>query len=145
GQNSAVVTFHQTAVIPIYGAQLTRRFERSSITAAYNESFSPGNGVYLASRASYASLGYSYVGFRRLSVSANMGYSRLGSLGQTLPPFTGYYGGVGGTYKLTTYTFLSSRLDYRHYDTGSAGYVQNSYRVTVGLAFSPAQRPLPIW
>jgi hypothetical protein len=145
GQNTAVVAFHRVTLIPIYEAQLTRRFSRSAATAAYNQSFSPGNGVYLASRETAATLQYSYSGIRKVAIAATAGYSRLTSLGQTLGTFNGETAGVGVTYNIRSFSHVELRYDYRHYTTGLAGYVQNSQRVSVGLAFSPGKKPLPIW
>jgi hypothetical protein len=146
GQNTAVVAFHRITYLPIYEAQLIRRFERSSLTAAYNQSFSPGNGVYLASRQTAATASYSYTGLKKLTFAVNGGYSTLTSLGQTLGTYKGEFAGVGSTYTLRSYTHLEFRYDYRHYTTGSeTGYKQNSQRVSVGLAFSPGSKPLPIW
>jgi hypothetical protein len=145
GQNTVVTTFHSVSYIPIYEAQLVRRFEHSSLTAAYNQSFSPGNGIYLTSRQTAASLGYSYTGIRRLSFGANGGYSRLTSLGQSLGNFVGFSGGIGMTYTLASYAHLEFRYDYRHYDANDNFYKQNTQRISIGLAFSPREKPLPIW
>ncbi len=145
GQNQAVVSFHTITYVPIYEAQIRRRFEHSSIAAAYNQSFSPGNGVYLTSRQTAATLDYSYVGIRKFTFSASGGYSSLTSLGQTLGIFKGEYAGVGSTYKLSGLAHLTARYDFRHYDTGNTGYRQNTQRIAVGIAVSPGDRPLPIW
>ena len=146
GQNTAVIAFHQTGYIPIYGGQLIRRFERSSVVAAYNQSFSPGNGVYLTSRQTAATASYSYTGLKKLTYTASAGYARLTSLGQTLGNYSGEFAGVGTTYTLKSYAHLECRYDYRHYTTGDVtGYKQNAQRISVGLAFSPSSKPLPIW
>jgi hypothetical protein len=145
GQSTAVVAFHSVSYIPIYEAQLTRRFEHSAVTGAYNQSFSPGNGIYLTSRQTAASLNYSYTGLRKLSFGANAAYSRLTSLGQTLGTFNGISGGAGLTYTLASYAHLEFRYDYRHYTANDDIYKQNSQRVVIGFAFSPGQKPLPIW
>lgn len=145
GQNQAVVTFHRTSIIPVYGAQLTRRFERSAVVAAYNQTYNPGNGVFLTSRYSAASVSYSYVGLKRATFDTSLAYSKLNSLGQTLGAYNGYFASAAGTYKLASYSHLILRYDFRHYTVGGAGYRQNSSRITAGIAFSPASRPLPIW
>jgi hypothetical protein len=145
GQNTAVVVFHRISYIPIVEAQLMRRFERSSVTAAFNQSFSPGNGVYLTSKQTAATVGYSYTGLRKMTFGANAAYSRLINLGQQLGAFNGMSGGVGFTYKLVANTHLEARYDARRYTTQNAGFSQNSNRVSVGLAFSPGKKPLPIW
>lgn len=146
GQNTSIVAFHRVTYIPIYEAQIVRRFERSSINAAYNQSFSPGNGVYLASRQTAVTGAYSYTGLRKFTFGANVGFSRLTSLGQTLGNFSGEYAGAGTTYQLRSYAHLEFRYDYRHYTTGGTiGYKQNAQRIALGLAFAPGTQPLPIW
>jgi hypothetical protein len=145
GRNSAVVTFHRIGYIPVFAAQATRRFERSSVTASINDYYSPGNGVYLTSRATSAELNYSYLGLRRITLGASFGYNRLSSLGQSLSVYSGYQAGVGCTYKLSGYAHFEFRYDYRRYNTGSAGYRNDSSRLSAGFAFSPASRPLAIW
>lgn len=145
GQNTAVIAFHRVTYIPIYQAQLVRRFERSSLSLAYNQSFSPGNGVYLASRQTAATAMYSYTGLKKLTFAAGSSYSRLTSLGQTLGDYSAEAAGVGSTYTLRSYAHLEFRYDYRHYTTGGFGYKQNAQRVSAGLAFSPSSKPLPIW
>lgn len=145
GQNQAVVSFHRVSYIPIFEAQLIRRFERSAVTAAFNQSFSPGNGVYLTARQTAATLGYSYTGLKRLTLGLDVGYVRLTSLGQTLGAYDGISAGGGATYKIASYSHLEFRYDYRHYTANGAFYKQNTQRVALGIAFSPGQKPLPIW
>jgi hypothetical protein len=145
GQNTAVVVFHRISYIPVVEAQLIRRFERSSLTAAFSESYSPGNGVYLTSKQTAGTVGYSYTGLRKMTFAASAAYSRLHSLGQTLQDYNGESASVGVTYKLVTNTHLETRYDFRHYNTQNGGFKQNSSRVSVGLGFSPGERPLPIW
>lgn len=145
GQNTAIVVFHRISYIPIAELQLIRRFQRSSLTAAFNQSYSPGNGVYLTSKQTAATVGYSYTGLRKVTFGASASYSRLRSLGQTLNDYNGEAAGIGMTYKLLNSTHLEARYDFRHYDTQAGGFKQNSNRVSLGLAFSPGERPLPIW
>lgn len=145
GQNTAVVSFNTVSYIPVYSARLIRRLERASVILTGEQSFSPGNGVYLASRQTAATVSYSYTGMRKLSVGAQTGYIRLSSLGQNLGAFAGLSAGVGATYKLASYSHLEVRYDFRHYSANNAFYRQNDHHVEVGIAFSPGERPLPIW
>jgi hypothetical protein len=145
GQNTAVVVFHRISYIPIFETRLIRRFERSSVTAAFSQMFSPGNGVYLTSKETAATVGYSYTGLKKMTFAADVAYSRLDSLGQQLGNFNGISGGLGFTYKLVGDTHLEARYDARHYTTQGVGFTQNSNRVSVGMAYSPGKKPLPIW
>lgn len=145
GRNVAIVSFLRVVYLPLIEARLTRTFSRSALTLDYAEGASPGNGVYLTSRQTAGSIGYSYTGYRRLTVGANAAYNELSTVGQTLGKYTNLQGGGGMTYKLGHDTHLEVRYDYRHYTTQNFFYQKNSNRVSLGLAFSPGETPLAIW
>ena len=146
GHPTATTVFRATRYIPTYEGRLIRRFERSAVTLYGASAFSPGNGVYLTSRMTNAGFDYSYTGFKRFNFGASVSYSRLGSIAQqTFGNYNGVNAGAGFTYKLVRSTHIEARYDYRHYDTTFAGFKKNSQRVSLGLAFSPGEKPLSIW
>lgn len=145
GRNVAVVQFNRTITIPYASTQLIRRFERSSLHLTASSGANPGNGVYLTSRETTATLGYSYTGLKRLTAAAIANYSELSTLGQSLGKFKNYQGGLGATYKIVNAVHMELRYDYRHYTTQNNLFRKNSQRISLGLAFSPGEKPLPIW
>jgi hypothetical protein len=145
GENYANVTSARTNYAPLAEARALRRFDRSSLMVAYAMGVSPGNGVYLTSRQTSATAGYSYTGYRRWTFALNSGYSELSSIGQTLGKYTNVQGGTGVTYKVGRETHIQFRYDYRHYTTQNTIYQKDSNRVSLGLAFSPGETPLAIW
>lgn len=145
GRDVATVQFNRTVLIPYLEARLSRHFERSLLAFFVNTGASPGNGVYLASRQSNVGSYYSYAGIRRWTLGANASYSELSALGQTLGKYRNYQGGVGATYKMINAIHMEFRYDYRHYTTQDNGFRKNSERVSIGIAFSPGDVPLPIW
>ena len=145
GQNFADVTYKQVVYAPLGEARLMRRFDRSSLTLDYSMGASPGNGVYLTSRQTAGTVGYSYTGVRRWTFALNSGYTELSAVGQTLGKYTNLQGGGGVTYKLGRETHIQFRYDYRHYTTQNNIYQMDSNRVSLGLAFSPGETPLAIW
>ncbi len=145
GQNTAVIQYDRTVTIPYFAARLIRRFEQSQASAYGSSGVSPGDGVFLTSRQTVAGLNYGYSGLRRLTLGADAAYSELSTLGQSLGKYKNYQGGVGATYKIVTSTHLVFRYDYRHYTTQNDFFRKNSERVSLGLAFSPGEKPLPIW
>jgi hypothetical protein len=145
GQNFATVTFHAVSYIPTGNVRLIRRFDRSALTLTAGSSATPGNGVYLTSRQNSVAANYSYSGYRRLNAGLSFGYSELSAIGQTLGKYSNYIGGVGATYRLTHDTHLQVRYDYRHYTTQDTVFQKDSQRISVGLAFSPGEKPLAIW
>ena len=145
GLNFATVTFHATSYIPTGNVRLIRRFDRSALTINAATGATPGNGVYLTSRENSVGANYSYTGYRRLNAGLSFGYSELSAVGQTLGKYSNYMGGIGATYRLTHDTHLQVRYDYRHYTTQNAVFQKDSQRLSVGLAFSPGEKPLAIW
>ena len=145
GQPSAVVTFSNVTYVPMIEARLIRRYNRSSVTLGYALGVTPGDGVYLTSRQNVGSAGYSYAGYRRLTVGMDASYGTMTALGQTLGQFKSFQAGVGTTYKLGRALHLEMRYDYRHYTTQNSFYLKNSNRVSIGLAFSPGDTPLAIF
>ena len=145
GQNFADVTYKRVIYAPLGEARMMRRFDRSSLTLDYSMGASPGNGVYLTSRQTAGTVGYSYTGVRRWTFALNSGYSELSSVGQTLGKYTNLQGGAGVTYKVGRETHIQFRYDYRHYTTQNNIYQMDSNRVSLGLAFSPGETPLAIW
>jgi hypothetical protein len=145
GQNSAAVTYAQALYVPLGAARLARRFQHSSLIISYLSGVSPGNGVYLTSRETAATAGFSYTGARRFTAALNAGYSRLAAMGQTLPPYSNFLAGGGLTYRMSGNTYLELRYDHRHFSTQDQLYNLDSNRVSLGMAFSPGATPLAIW
>ncbi|HTS46300.1 MAG TPA: hypothetical protein VMH05_00065 [Bryobacteraceae bacterium] len=145
GQSIAIVTFARVLYVPLETVRLVQRFNHSSLILSYSSGISPGNGVYLTSRETGATAGFSYTGARRFTAALNAGYTQLATLGQTLPVYSNLQGGGGLTYRLAGDTYLELRYDYRHFQTHNQLYNLDSNRVSLGMAFSPGATPLAIW
>jgi hypothetical protein len=105
----------------------------------------PGNGVYLTSTQDSASIAYSYTGLRHWNFGVNGGYNRMNALIQSLRPYKGFGAGIGVTRDLGKGLQFVLRLDERHYDNGSVLLRRDSYRASVGFAWSPGDVPLSLW
>ena len=147
GTPSAVSVFNAKGWTPTYSARLSRNFQHSSASISATQGISPGNGVYLTSKSSIVAGAFSYNGMRRLTFAASAAYRRLDALAQTLGAYSGENAGVGVTYRMTNIVNMMARYDYLRYDTGITGgsFRKDSNRISVGLAFSPGERSLPIW
>lgn len=145
GVSSAEHTFQAINWIPAAQSSLIRKFKTSSLSFAYTRSAVPGNGVYLTSRSEAASASFSYTGVHRAAFTISGGYTSLASLGQGLPPYSSYGGSTGLTYNLTHALHAVARYDVRQQEIDIADYRRTSYRVTLGIAFSPGTLPLSLW
>jgi hypothetical protein len=66
----------------------------------------------------------------------------LNGIGQNLQPYSQFYGGAGVTYSITNPIHVIARYDARHQEIVDGVYLQNSYRATIGISFSPGDIPL---
>jgi hypothetical protein len=144
GQSSAIVVSRNTYIIPSSGANLSRAFRRSLFSIDYRNEPTTGNGVYTTSRSQSTSVRYSFTSLRRLNFGLTAGYTTYISLSQDLGRYRSYSGGVGANYRLKDWLHLTSGYDVRKYDISEAYLRRLAHRVTLGLAFSPGERPLPL-
>jgi len=145
GESYTITTAKRDVIIPVGEARISRRFATSALGVSGGMAVTPGNGVFLTSRATSGAATYSYVGGKRLTLAMTGGYARMVAAGQqTIPPYGGFLGGAGATWRLFADAHMEARYDYRQYNIrGVAGKDEN--RVSVGLAISTAERPLAIW
>jgi hypothetical protein len=66
-------------------------------------------------------------------------------VGQGIAPYRFFMGSSSLTYNLTHALHLVARYDLRQQEIQIAGYRATSYRMTLGLAFSPGALPLSLW
>jgi hypothetical protein len=145
GEGYTTISSQTNVIIPVGEARLTRRFSTSAVSLNGGLTISPGDGVYLASRALTTSVGYSYMGAKRLTFQTTAGYSRLSSAGQqVIAPYNGYYAGAGMTCRLYSGAHMEARYDWRRYDVADISN-KDENRVSLGMAFSSGERPLAIW
>lgn len=146
GQTSTTQTFYRKITYPSGSANLVGQLSKSSsVRFSYLRTVSPGNGVYLTSRAQSANGNYSYTGIHKWNLGVSAGYSTLSGIGQEIRPYSQFSGGAGFTYELTRAFHIIGRYDARHQEIDLAGYRRTSYRATIGLGFSPGSVPLSLW
>lgn len=145
GRAVGFAKFHGIVYLPQYGAHLTRTFRRASASAGYNRTVLPGNGVYTITSYESGTLGYSYTGFRRLSLQAGASYTRYSALSQGLGRYRSYSGGGGFTYRLARSLSVIGRIDGRRYQVQSSSLNRIYCRASFGLGWAPGDYPLALW
>lgn len=144
GRPYGVFASRNTYFIPSSRAKLSWVSRRSSFSLDYRNEPVSGNGVYTTSRSQSAGAGYSFTAMRRLNFGLSTGYTTYISLSQDLGKYSSYSGGGGANYRLKSWLHLSSGYDVRKYDISQSSFRRLAHRVTIGLAFSPGERPLPL-
>jgi hypothetical protein len=144
GRNTGIEAFNRVQYNPYVDATLMYTMERSNFTGKFVNGISPGNGVYLSSRMTTFSLGYSYAGIRKMSLGLSAGYQQYSSLGQDISGMSSVQGGGGISYKLARNLNLTAQLDARRFQTpGIQG--RSGISFAVGLAYTSSTIPLSIW
>jgi hypothetical protein len=145
GISNITETFYRESTLPSGEASLTRQFKNASFSLAYSRGVSPGNGVYLTSRQEQGSANYTYNGVRKTSLSVTGSYGTFASLGQSLSNYRSFGGGASASYAVTRALHIVARYDARRQDIDVSTFKKSSYRMTLGIAFSPGDIPLSIW
>ena len=145
GRTVGFAKFHGIVYLPQYGAHLTRAFRRASASAGYSRTVLPGNGVYTITSYENGTLGYSYTGFRRLSLQAGASYTRYSALSQALGRYRSYSGGGGFTYRVAHSLSVIGRVDGRRYQVQNSDLNRIYCRASFGLGWAPGDYPLALW
>jgi hypothetical protein len=147
GQDTIVESFSAAFTRPTINASLRGNFKRSSVVGSFGQSASGGNGLTLLGQTQMFMLNYSYQADKRLSLGVTSNLTRLTSLSNNV-------GGNFGTYLVagSANYFLSRSLGL----TGTAFYrslgvpqtnnaLRNSFRISVGVVWSPNDFGLPVF
>ena len=132
--------------IPNVAARISRTFERGVLSAQVQHGVNPGNGLFLTSTSTIASIGYTYTGLRRWSFAVNMADQMSKSIGNVYGNYDSQSmqanvsrtlgHGMNAVAGFTTFRYKSSDF---------ARYNQWVYAAHVGFGWSPGEIPLRIW
>jgi hypothetical protein len=137
-----IVISHSISWEPRYGARLTRSFRRGAVYVNAAESVTPGNGLFLTSRTTTASVGYGYSVLRDWAVNMSAAYMSALSLGNV----TGHYDSFSGNCNLSRHiagalSFVSS-LNAMRYESGAfSAYNRLIYTASAGFSLSSRGTP----
>jgi hypothetical protein len=144
GRSSGVEAFRSVAYLSQMSAGIVYTMERSIFSASISDGVTPGNGVYMTSRARTASIGYSFAGIRKLSAGLSANFTRMSSQGVVMGALQQFNAGGGINYVLTRMLNFSTQFDYRTFSSpGLSG--REGYSLAIGISMSPARLPLGIW
>ena len=146
GQGAPITQYRSVQWISDYAVQFTKSFRRSrSASISYNRGLSPGNGLYLTSRQQDIAASGSMILFRHYYFSAGVGYDSLSATAQNLGQYRATYAFFGGSRPMRHGLQANLRFDFRHFDVGNAPLLNNTYRVTLGLTWSPVEGLHRLW
>jgi hypothetical protein len=132
--------------VPAFNGRLSRTFHRGVFWVSGARTMTPGNGLFLTSKMTSATTGYTYTGMRKWSFTAQAMYDRGTSMGNVL----GTYGDISGAFSVSRQILKSVHFvagaDVRRYQSPNiTQYNRNVYDAHIGLGFAPGSIPLRLW
>jgi hypothetical protein len=145
GYTQGVIAIQRLNYIPDITAQIFTQYKVGSASLEYIESVTPGNGLFLTSRRNSASGHYDYTGIRRWTFTVGGSYDDLITLGVLVGEYRSYAARLAMTRVIHAGFQGTLSGEYRYFDISGANFLRNSYRISLGVAWSPSERPLKLW
>ncbi|MGD0872601.1 MAG: hypothetical protein ABSB88_23900 [Bryobacteraceae bacterium] len=137
---------HNIIWAPNYSGRLSKTFARGVLYVAGGETITPGNGLFLTSRAASVMGGYGYTGLRRWSLGVGCTYTTALSISNV----NGGYGSISGSFSMSrslghSLSFVTTYTATQYRSPNFTGYNRLIYSASVGIGWSPGEVPLRIW
>jgi len=144
GQKTLLQAANRITTRPTGGATLYRRFERASLSFHYRRGVDPGNGFRMTSLYDGGGVSYSYLATQKLNIGLNLSVSRRIDHLDDVGEYDSYGGGVGLVYQLWRFIHFSARVDARRWKVRDE-FERTRVSASIGLTFSPGERPLSLF
>jgi hypothetical protein len=119
---------------------------RGILFASGARQITPGNGLFLTSSSTAVSVGYSYTGLKRWSISTGADYSNSQSLGNFVGGYTGMTITSSISRQIVRNTHGLFSFSARRYGSNDfKNYNKWSYALHAGLGFTPGDIPIRLW
>ena len=143
--NTTALAYHVNWV-PNFSGRLSKTFAHGVVYVAGGETITPGNGIFLTSRAASVVGGYGYTGLRRWSLGVNFAYTTALSISNV----NGGYGNISGSFNMSrslghSLSFVASYGANQYRSPNYTQYNRLIYTGSVGIGWSPGDIPLRIW
>lgn len=146
GYSKAVQIVYGVDNVPSFSGRLSRTFRTGVFWIGGGRAVTPGNGLFLTSKMTSATIGYTYTGLRRWSCTAQVMYDRGDSLGNVVGTYGDFSGGVSMSRQIVKSLSFVAGGDARRYQSPSFNqYNRTVYDAHFGLGFAPGAIPLRLW
>jgi hypothetical protein len=146
GVQSALRVSYQISYTPNISARISRTVLKGTLFGAGSYLLNPGNGLFLTSKSTTGTVGYSYTGVRRWAISGSGSYNRSDSVGIVIGTYGGYSADLTVSRQVAPFTHGLLSLGMRKFESGDfQNYNKWSYVARLSLAFTPGDVPLRLW
>ncbi len=146
GTSTGFEPYYRLNYLPGYFASVERGFRNMSINAAYGNTISPGNGVYLTSRQQRWNVGMTYTGIHKWNFNIRGGYMERNNMLRFSGRAKGYSAGAAAVYRIGGGWQATGGAAYRNVNSQSEGtYSRRGWRFMAGISWSPGEFPMAIF
>jgi hypothetical protein len=146
GYNYGTQVAYGIDYVPTFSGRLSRTFRRGVFWLGGARSVTPGNGLFLTSKMTNGTTGYTYTGLRRWSFTAQALYDRGSSVGNVLGTYGDLSGGLSLSRQIVRSLHFVAGGDVRRYQSPDFPlYNRTVYDAHIGLGFAPGAIPLRLW
>ena len=146
GISESSEVYYSVRYVPTFAARMSRTFHTGVLSGTVSEGVTPGNGLFLTSRTTNVSVGYTYTGLRKWSFAATVNDQISKSVGNV----TGGYGTLSAGINLSRHIAhgfhaVAGITLYSYNSDIFSKYNQFVYAAHAGIGWSPGDVPLRIW
>jgi hypothetical protein len=145
GYSEGQIAVHRSNYVPDLTAQLFKAYRVGTASIEFTDGVTPGNGLFLTSRHAEVSGHYDYIGLRRWTLQIGASRDTLSTLGVLVGQYTSYIADAGVVRTLAKGFQANLRGEYRHFDIAGAPFLRNSYRINLGIAWTPGEQPVKLF
>jgi hypothetical protein len=132
--------------VPTFEGRLSRTFHRGIFFVTGARSVTPGNGLFIASKLTNGTIGYTYTGLRKWSFTGQCLYDRGNSTGNLSATYSDLSGAISVSRQIVKSVHFVAGADARRYQSPTiALYNRTVYDAHIGLGFAPGAIPLRLW
>ncbi len=146
GLTSVIESFARGTNRVGYSTTLVSRTKKTSLSVGAARTPGGGNGIALLAVNDHASVNFSYSADRKLSFGLTSSVSRLQSVSNDVGGnFITYFSGASANYFIARSFAFNTTFLYRHQELPLRTSLRNSYRMSVGITWSPGEVNLPVF
>jgi hypothetical protein len=146
GARFATEMVHRKEYVPNISGRLSQTLSKGVAYISAGQTVTPGNGVFLTSKTTNLTGGYTYSGFKHWSVNSYVDWVRASSIANIIGQYGDVGGGVSAAHDLGESLHVIAEVNVRQYKSADfSGFNRRIYSLRFGIGYSPGDTPLRRW
>ena len=146
GETEGNVIKRDISYLPTFDGRLSKSLRQAMVYVGGSRTVTPGNGLFLTSKASAVFAGYTYTGLRRWSFNTTATATRSQSIGNMVGNYNNYGGVLSASRQVSRAVHAIFSFGVQQYSSGDvSNYNRVIYDARVGIGFAPGDVPVRFW